>query len=430
VRPPAGAVQGGQLAVSAATPLVRIAAAGPVAIDGILLDRAGGIALDISTPGAVEIDSIAVRRAALGGIRIKGASTVRVERSEIRSVGGDGISVESSRSAIIRANVLRDIATGPVPRPALGAINASLAAGAWITGNTVSGAGYIGIRFRDGASIEGNIVENACLTLADCGAIYSWRNDPSDQQLPSLVAGNAIVSAKGNQEIKPGWRSSVAGIYLDDHVANVQVRGNVAVGARQGIFLHNAADSTLEGNVVLFSDDVSLMVSVDSGKYPPGKSLDNALRGNGFLFSRGEGAILMIHTTPNGPLRAFAGNVVTGSQDPLPVVQYWNEATPGNPRYRYARLPVSALAAKGETNLTEPLPASLAFQDGAPSWRVDRSDRGITVTEIGGRLVVLQGGAEVQSPEVIPGKPCRVFRGGDAPEAGPAWPVLLCHGDK
>lgn len=429
VRPPAGSAQGGQLAVSVAMPLVRISAAGPVAVDGVMLDRAGGIALDISATGAVEIDSVIVRRAALGGIRIKGASTVRVERSEIRSVGGDGISVESNQLAIIRSNVLSDIATGPLPRPTLAAINASWAAGAWIANNTVSGAGYIGIRFRDGASIEGNIIENACLTLADCGAIYSWRNEPSEQPLASLVAGNVIVSAKGNQEIKPGWRSCVAGIYLDDHVANVQVRGNVVVGARQGVFLHNAADSTLEGNVVLFSDDVSLMVSVDSGKYPSGKPLDNALRGNGFLFSRGEAAVLMIHTTLNRPLRAFNGNVVTGSQSPPPVVQYWNEATPGNPRYRHARLPVSALAADGETNATEPLPASLAFRDGAPAWRVDRTDWGITVTESGGRIAVLRDRSVEQGPERVPGKLCRVFRAGDGADAGPALRVVLCHGD-
>jgi parallel beta-helix repeat protein len=430
VRPPAGAAQGGQLAVSAAAPLVRIAAAGAVAVDGVVLDRAGGIALDIATPGAVDIDGVVVRRAALGGIRIKGASTVRVERSEIRSVGGDGISVESNRTAIIRSNVLADIASGPMPRPVLAAINAWWAAGAWIANNTIIGSGYIGIRFRDGATIEGNIIENACMTLADCGAIYSWRNDPSDQQLPSLVAGNAIVSAKGDQEIKPGWRSYVAGIYLDDHVANVQVRGNVVVGARQGLYLHNAAASTLQGNVVLFSGDVSLAVAVDSAKYPSGKPLDNALRGNALLFARGEGAVLMIHRTFNRPLRAFADNVVTGTQDPPPVVQYWNESTPGNPRYRHARVPVSALAADGEANVTEPLPAALAPRGTEPTWRVDRNERGITLAETGGRVLVMQGNSVGQNPELPAGKSCLVFRGGDAADSGSIWPVVLCREDR
>lgn len=427
VRLPQGAVQGGPLAVSLAGPLVRIAAGGTVYVDGLALERAGGIALDISTAGPVEVDAVSIRNAALGGIRIQGASTVRVEQCDIRGAGGDGIMAQSSRSAVIRANVLRDIATGPVPRPTRAAINALSAAGAWISGNVVSGAGYIGIRFRDGATVEGNIVENACTTMSDCGAIYSWRDEPSDRQPPSLVAGNTIVSVKGNQEIKPGWRRDVAGIYLDDHVANVQVQGNVIVGARHGIYLHNVADSTLEGNVVLFSDDASLYVTVDSAKYPPQRQLQNVIRANGLLFDLGEEAILMIHRTHNKVLRSFADNIVTGNPDPPPVHQFHNEGTPQNPRYRRLRVPLAALAAEGESNATERSPAGLPSKGGVTSWRVERTAAGVRVTEGSGRVVVLQSADPGGDAGLAAGGMCRLFGGPKPGEPGAAWRITLCH---
>ncbi len=427
VRPPLGAAQRGHLAVSLAAPLVRIAARGTVYVDGVALERAGGIALDISTAGAVDIDGLQIRDAALGGIRIRGASAVRVERCNIRRVGGDGILAQSSRSAVIRSNVLKDIATGPMPRPALAAINATQAAGAWISGNAVASAGYIGIRFRDGATVEGNLVESACVTMSDCGAIYSWRAEPSDLPLPSLVAGNAIVSARGNHEIKPGWRKDVAGIYLDDHVANVRVQGNLVIGARQGIYLHNAAGSTLEGNVVLCSDEASLAVTVDSNNYPPEQDLQNVIRGNGFLFHLGEEAVLMIHRTRNKVFRSFADNIVTGKQDLPPVYQLLNEGSPQDPRYRRSRVPVAALAAEAESNGTERPPAGFSAKAGEMSWRVERVETGVRVTEGRGRFSALLSADPGGDPGPVVKRTCRLFGGPRPGEPGTAWRINLCH---
>jgi len=351
-------------------PLVRISGPGSVVVEGLALTRAGEDALSILAKGDVTVSNVVVQDAGRNGIAITGARSTNVSRNTIERVGRDGILVERLSNLVVRGNVLKDISMLDRPRPALAAINATSSTGAAIEDNRITGAGYIGIRFYDGATVRGNTIEGACLTMGDCGAIYTWRgNAKSDMAAPSIVADNTIVDVPGERSVKPGWRTYAAGIYLDDLATNVEVTNNVIVGARQGIYLHNAYENSLQGNAVLGSGDVSLALAMDSEKFAATRRLDNVVENNGFYVPAGESSVLMIRRTPNEPFARFAGNTIVGKNaKQRRTAVYRNKGTFSVPDYALSEGSTKGLT--GEEN-EEVLDSPQASGAASSKWRIE-----------------------------------------------------------
>lgn len=173
-----------------------------------------------------------------------------VEDSQISRTAGDAIFTDG-RSIRFHAydNLIVDsstqftngILTG-LPGPAKAAIGAGRSA--VIRGNRIYGAGYIGIRPHDNSLVSGNHVENACLVLDDCGAIYT-----NGQNNNSIIENNTVLHVPGGLPGKPAQLASQSqGIYLDDHTSGATVSGNTIVDADNGIQLHNAANNRIENN--------------------------------------------------------------------------------------------------------------------------------------------------------------------------------------
>ena len=175
-----------------------------------------------------------------------------VEASQIVRTMGDAISAGvSSIRFHAYDNLIMDSSTQTrngllvgLPGDAKAAIGAGRSA--VIRGNRIYGTGYIGIRLHSDSLVSGNHVENACLVLDDCGAIYT-----DGQNNNSTIENNTVLNVTGGLPGKPANLASQAqGIYLDDLTSGVAVRGNTIVNADNGIQLHNAASNRIENNTL------------------------------------------------------------------------------------------------------------------------------------------------------------------------------------
>jgi len=250
----------------------------------------------------VHVSGIRVRYAALDGMRVeRSAQTIltdmeivasgrdgvafttesngAIQDSLIRESGRDGISLWQSHGVKVMGNRVENSGMTGGPRNSLAAINATNSNYVHIERNTVSGAGYIGIRFNRNSRVVNNVVRNVCLVLDDCGAIYSWANiDP--RPLNSVVIGNLIENVVGNRTGSPDSWTLAAGIYLDDLTNGVTVEGNTVSKAERGIYLHNAFDNVIQGNTVMDGGAYSLILGVDHKTYPTTGLRANTIHAN------------------------------------------------------------------------------------------------------------------------------------------------------
>jgi parallel beta-helix repeat protein len=131
-----------------------------------------------------------------------------------------------------------------LPLPARAAIEAGRSAD--IRGNRIYGAAYVGIWTLADSVLSGNHIEQACLVLDDCSAIYT-----SGANNNSTIENNTVLNILGGLSGKPAIQPSQSqGIYLDELSSGVAVRGNTVVNASNGIQLHNAANNQIENNTL------------------------------------------------------------------------------------------------------------------------------------------------------------------------------------
>lgn len=256
--------------VSLLRPLLSVEGRGSVEIEGLQLLAAGTDALRVAVSGAVAIRGLRITHAAGDGIHVEGAASLSVEDTQISGTGRDGIFVQAVASAVVRGNRVQDAGLLLAPSPAFGAINLHGARSAVVERNLVERAAYIGIRFAGSARIAGNRVEDSCLVLSDCGAYYSWRRDHADRRGPVLLVGNLAlrVGQGGDTSVKLGVNDWFAGIYLDEWTREVEVVDNLIVGANQAIYLHNAFDNTVDGNLVVGARVADYLDLVDATLRP------------------------------------------------------------------------------------------------------------------------------------------------------------------
>jgi hypothetical protein len=243
----------GPLSQVFAGPLLRIAGHGSIDVDDLVLDAAGGTALDLAVDGQARVRRVSVRRAHGHGIAAAGAERLVVEAATIDQVGMDAIFVAEVKETVARGNRITGAGLWGVPRPSLGAIYAQRTARATITDNVVSDSAYHGIRFAGDARVLRNVVSRSCQHLSDCGALYTWRRNAADRRPASEVAWNVIDGAAGDTSVKLGVNDWFAGIYLDDHSNGVRVHHNVIAGVNQGIYLHDSYDDVVRDNLVCAS---------------------------------------------------------------------------------------------------------------------------------------------------------------------------------
>jgi parallel beta-helix repeat protein len=167
----------------------------------------------------------------------------RIERIHVRGSVQNGIRANDDvRDVHITDSHFEGIGMLGMPRRSKGAIVFEHARDVVIQRNHIADTGYIAIRvFRD-AVVADNVIERACLRLADCGGVYTFARDR--QPLNVVIQRNRISKLHG--------RSSYA-IYLDDFANGVSVIANQLIDNPGGIQLHNGFDNTIAGNTFVNS---------------------------------------------------------------------------------------------------------------------------------------------------------------------------------
>ncbi len=141
-----------------------------------------------------------------------------------------------------------------------------------ITENSVDSIGYDGIMayFSQNLLIKNNVVTHTLLNLSDGGGIYvcSHPDIPPGVISNIQIIDNVVLNTVGNADgtsMKNNtyyWRH---GIYLDDGIDYVTVKGNTVAHSGGGVFLHGSAHCTVHDNV--FYDNNIASISAQDDEY-------------------------------------------------------------------------------------------------------------------------------------------------------------------
>lgn len=234
--------------------------------------------IDLQSSQYITVDSLDVTHVGTG-VNARSSVGVTLRNSRVRNVAGIGFDGAGSSNAVVAGNTFAR--TG---REAIDGIDTTVASAlgmqvtgntitdssvattgaqllslpvaaygaivpgdrARVSGNSITGSAYHGIRTTGAGTIERNLVANACLVLDDCGGIYVYGAVKG-----SVIDRNTVRNIPGGLDGKPaGATSQGQGIFLDDHANGVQVSNNTVTDAETGIFIHNSYANTVTGNVL------------------------------------------------------------------------------------------------------------------------------------------------------------------------------------
>lgn len=252
------------LSASLAEPLLQVQGSAGVAVRGIHFIGAGGNGVDIKSAGKVVLSDLLVKWTGENAIAVAGAKLAQVERVAVEACGGDAVFFAEVARAEVRDSNVQGAGLLHGASPALAAINAHRTDASVVERNRVARSGYIGIRVGGDALVQGNRVADSCISLSDCAAIYTWRRGRDDRRAPVRILGNLVLGAAGDTSVKFGVNDYFSGIYLDEWTRRTEVRGNLLLDVAQGIYLHNAFDNVVAGNVVLGARAHAVLDLVDA----------------------------------------------------------------------------------------------------------------------------------------------------------------------
>ena len=213
-------------------------------------------------------------------VNISAQSQGVIEISHLANSVRDGITIEHSDGTRVLGNLIENSGTVGPPVKTNAAINAKTSNYVRISGNHVRKTGYNGINFKKRSLVVNNVLEDICMVLADCGAIYTWSNTDPSPPYDSEIDGNIVLNVHGNHDGVPDDRNWAAGIYLDDLANGIAVHGNTVVNAEQGIYLHNSFANQVSDNVLFGNRAAQLTVFFNHPNFVSNMAPDNWFKVN------------------------------------------------------------------------------------------------------------------------------------------------------
>lgn len=269
-----------------------------IVINGLSINKAGanGVYLPctpLSTcpnPGNFTLKNLSIADSGDTGIKLEGNgatdSTVsrRIETSTISNSVRQGIQLAGVSNVAVVGNTVTDSGTVGNPVKSLAAIAYSrspnlgygLAESQQALNNTIVRSGYNGIGIALNSTIQNNDIEQSCLVLDDCGAIYTWNGNNPLTPMNSQVTGNVVRDVIGGQDGSPITKSYANGIYLDYSANAVTVTDNTIVNAANGIYMNQPFNNSISGNVI-YGGRLS-QISMNEGSW--GGATQGAVHGN------------------------------------------------------------------------------------------------------------------------------------------------------
>ena len=202
------------------------------------------------------------------GIVISGSgSTIHLDKIKILDANNNGLQIDAYQNFTLQNSTIRRI--GAVTGRGKGGdgmyngVKSGANLHVLIEHNVLDSIGYNGITFDNNTTIRQNIISNYCITKVDGGGIYSW-NGVQHPMANIHILSNIIYTSPYERGTKYEFDYSI-GIFLDDCVENVEVKGNTIFGNTQwGVFLHGNAKITFTDNTLFDNYTAQLMV------YPSG----------------------------------------------------------------------------------------------------------------------------------------------------------------
>ena len=252
-----------------------------ITVDGLHLTgcRTG---VNATASAAVVLRNLKLTDIGTNGVFAPGSSALQVVGSRIERTGehailGNAPSLGVATGMLVSDNTVIDAGVARVNGKAVTLPVSTLGAvmpgdGASVFNNSVSGAGYHGIRTHGSGQVKGNLVESACLVLDDCGGIYAYGAGAGGR-----IESNVVRQIPGGLDGKPaGATSQSQGIFLDDHASGFTVVRNTVSDAETGILLHNAYNNTVQANTLYGNRRHQIWLFEDSKV----KSADGDIYGN------------------------------------------------------------------------------------------------------------------------------------------------------
>lgn len=273
-------IDGTAVEYATATPGLRLYGQSYIDIEGLRISRSGGNGINIDGGTNISLRNVQVAQAGQDGIWAKNATSLTIDGCLISQSMRDGIVLLKSDGSQVLSSVVEESGTIDGPRNAFAAINAGLSSNVRIERNRIRSAAYIGIRFGSRAQVTNNVINDVCLVLDDCGAIYTWTNSNNVLPLSAVVKGNVIDNVVGGRDGNPDPYTVAAGIYLDDLTNEVLLEGNTINKAERGIYLHNGFDNTVQHNTIFGSRASGIALMMDHKTFPSSGILANTIMSN------------------------------------------------------------------------------------------------------------------------------------------------------
>ncbi|MDO8577771.1 MAG: right-handed parallel beta-helix repeat-containing protein [Dehalococcoidales bacterium] len=253
---------------------IRVLTKNYVVVNGLRVRYAAGDGIAFSASQWFTAKNLEILDSGQDGISIVNQSRGWVDGNIVKNSVREGIDVRNSDNVSVIWNRVENSGTVGSPKYSYAAIDTSSSFNAQINNNTIINAGYIGIHFTKQSTIRNNVIENTCLVLDDCAAIYTNNAKDPDPPNNSEVSENIIINSVGNTDGRPYivGGTLAAGIYLDALANGVTVTDNVILNTDRGIYLNSASNNIIRGNT-LYGNRLA-QIKIDEYVSP------NVLRGN------------------------------------------------------------------------------------------------------------------------------------------------------
>jgi parallel beta-helix repeat protein len=159
--------------------------------------------------------------------------------------------------------------------------NDNIASNTLVRDNYIYDCAFAGIRIGyyggHGFTVDRNFINQTCVILDDCGAIYSYHVNGSN-----TISNNILVNSLGDPPMKGPTANSAKGIYLDDLTGNFSIINNTVANVEWGINLHNSFNIDILNNTIFNSRKEAIRLMEDTGAPSAGYISGNNISGNVF----------------------------------------------------------------------------------------------------------------------------------------------------
>ncbi len=220
-----------------------------ITINNLSVNNANQQNVYVSETSNVTIDGLSTS-GGQNSIYLNNTSNSLVKDNSVQNTLSDGIHGYQENNDTLLNNTINNAGyTGTSPKTSSGGIFFSSGLYVIVSGNTITNSGYNGIGFSGSHNlIENNIINESCLTLDDCGGIYTYTASIVSNYTSNTITNNKITDVIGNETGTPNTSTRARGIYLDGFTQYATVTGNTISNADLCVYVrgHN---NTVQHNV-------------------------------------------------------------------------------------------------------------------------------------------------------------------------------------